>query len=98
MKTILKNMLFAVFIASVTTSLRAQSAAEENSGSSTSEQEESKDETRTGKTEIQEPAGEPKGTDVTDEKTEETDRSTTDTWDTDARDETGESPRGRSPE
>ena len=60
-------MLLAACVTSLTASLRAQSA--ENSGassaSSTSKQEESTGDTDARKKEIQEPAGEPKGTNTT---------------------------------
>jgi hypothetical protein len=66
MKMILRNILLAACVTSLTTSLRAQSAEVENSGassvSSTSKQEESTGDTNARKKEIQEPAGEIKGT------------------------------------
>jgi hypothetical protein len=69
MKMILRNMLLAACVTSLPTSLRAQSTEVENSGassaSSTSKQEESGGDTDAGKKEIQEPAGEPKGTNTT---------------------------------
>ncbi len=55
MKRILRIMLLATSLVSLMTSLRAQSA-EDDAGTVT---------TDTGKDEIKEPAGEPKGTNVT---------------------------------
>jgi hypothetical protein len=85
MKAILRNMLLAALVASLTISLRAQSVGE--AGSSTSEQEESTGDTGTSKTDIQEPPGEPKGTNVTGEETEDTDSTTVNTEDVDTTDD-----------
>jgi hypothetical protein len=61
MKRILRIMLLATSVASLTTSLRAQSA-EDDAGTVTTD---TGDATRLGKDEVKEPAGEPKGTNVT---------------------------------
>jgi hypothetical protein len=64
MKTILRIMLLATCLASLAAPMRAQSGGEAKSGTSSSMDEKAKS-TDTRKKEIQDPAGEPKGTNVT---------------------------------
>ena len=73
MKTMLRNILLAACLASLTPSLRGQ---EETTG-----------DTAASKKEIKEPAGEPKGTNVTGEETENTDSTTVDSSDVDTTDD-----------
>jgi hypothetical protein len=64
MKRILRIMLLATSLVSLTTSLPAQSA-EDDAGTITTDTGVAGDATRLGKDEVKEPAGEPKGTNVT---------------------------------
>jgi hypothetical protein len=66
MKTTLRIMLLATCLASLAAPMRAQSGGEAKSGTSTSSSmDEKAKNTDTRKKEIQDPAGEPKGTNVT---------------------------------
>jgi hypothetical protein len=80
MKRILKIMLLAGSLAGLTTSLRAQSA-EDDAGTVTTD---TGDATRQGKDEVEEPAGEQKGTNVT--GAEESTEATVDPSDADKKD------------
>ena len=73
-------MLLAASLAGMTTSLRAQSA-EDDAGTVTTD---TGDATRQGKDEVKEPAGEPKGTNVT--GAEESTEATVDPSDADKKD------------
>ena len=64
MKRILRIMLLATCLASLTTPLRAQSAGDD-AGTVTTDTGPAGGTTRLGKDEVKEPAGEPKGTNVT---------------------------------
>ena len=80
MKKILGIMLLAICLGSMAPSLRAQSAGDD-AGSTTSDTGLAGGATGTGKDEIKEPAGEPKGTNVT--GAESTTEATVDPSDTD---------------